>query len=417
MTRSAESVNETSTKEAIQSKNNENEMGKPERQCCPLRRLIQDIKQSVGKPSICRLSRGMNQLSASDRASAIKTLQSTHGNRYVQRMVTHDKLAISYPGDEYEQEANKLAEQAIGISKGYGRGASWQSPAAAPRTDGFNIIHNVLNSSGQPLDTDTRAFMEPRFDRDFGHVRVHTGTQAAMSAHAVNALAFTIGSDIVFGQEQYAPGTLSGRSLLAHELAHVVQPHTSNGMLFRQEAPNAEAAQDNPRAQVIADLNQCIQNAEFFLKNKMANSGAECQYEIDRKKENWQLGGAIVGSALGAYTGAGIGAIPGLVLSNPLAAWGGAVGGFISGGGWGWGMGKDIGGWIANSVYTKADLDECKDKKIREYHEEFDKTEESCKERFNPENVPMPPERGINIEDLPIYEPPSINTDDLPLVK
>src|SRR5438132_1422685 len=85
------------------------------------------------------------------------------------------------------------------------------------------IVHNVLRSPGQPLESGTRAFMEPRFGRDFSQVRVHTDAQAAESAQAVNALAYTVGRDVVFGGGEYAPGTSEGRKLLAHELMHVVQ--------------------------------------------------------------------------------------------------------------------------------------------------------------------------------------------------
>jgi hypothetical protein len=65
--------------------------------------------------------------------------------------------------------------------------------------------------------------MEPRFGRDFSHVRIHRDAQAASSARAVDAHAYTVGRDIVFGRDQYAPETEFGRRLLAHELAHVVQ--------------------------------------------------------------------------------------------------------------------------------------------------------------------------------------------------
>lgn len=85
------------------------------------------------------------------------------------------------------------------------------------------IVHEVLRSPGQPLDKETRAFFEPRFGHDFSRVRVHTGAKAAESARTVNALAYTLGRDVVFGTGQYAPGTGDGRSLLAHELTHVIQ--------------------------------------------------------------------------------------------------------------------------------------------------------------------------------------------------
>src|SRR5437660_938345 len=69
------------------------------------------------------------------------------------------------------------------------------------------IVHDVLNAPGQPLDAATRAFFEPRFGHDFSRVRVHTDAKAAESARAVNATAYTVGRDIVFGAAQYSPGT------------------------------------------------------------------------------------------------------------------------------------------------------------------------------------------------------------------
>jgi hypothetical protein len=85
------------------------------------------------------------------------------------------------------------------------------------------IVHDVLNSPGQPLDSSTRALMELHFGHDFGHVRVHVDSQAAKSASVVDALAFTVADHVVFGARQYEPETLKGRRLVAHELTHVIQ--------------------------------------------------------------------------------------------------------------------------------------------------------------------------------------------------
>lgn len=85
------------------------------------------------------------------------------------------------------------------------------------------IVHEVLRSPGQPLDPTTRAFFEPRFGHDFSQVRLHTDAKAAESARAANALAYTVGRDVVFGEGRYEPGKTEGRKLLAHELTHVVQ--------------------------------------------------------------------------------------------------------------------------------------------------------------------------------------------------
>jgi outer membrane protein OmpA-like peptidoglycan-associated protein len=94
-------------------------------------------------------------------------------------------------------------------------------PSAAPGVP--PVVHSVLNASGRPLDPGTRAFMEPRFGRDFSGVRIHTDGKAAESAKAVQAQAYTVGGDIVFGGGRYRPESGEGRELLAHELAHVVQ--------------------------------------------------------------------------------------------------------------------------------------------------------------------------------------------------
>ena len=92
------------------------------------------------------------------------------------------------------------------------------TPAAAPP-----IVHEVLQSPGQPLDSATRQYFEPRFGHDFGRVRVHADNRAAESARAVNAKAYTVGSNVVFASGQYAPGANGRRELMAHELAHTVQ--------------------------------------------------------------------------------------------------------------------------------------------------------------------------------------------------
>ena len=105
----------------------------------------------------------------------------------------------------------------------------------APVQDTPDIINNVIQSPGQPMDTETQAFMEPRFGHDFSSVRVHTDEQAAESARSVNALAYTVGHDVVFGAGQYAPTTMTGKRLLAHELTHVVQQNQTGTIHRYQE--------------------------------------------------------------------------------------------------------------------------------------------------------------------------------------
>ena len=93
-------------------------------------------------------------------------------------------------------------------------------PVSTPAPPG---VREVLRSPSQPLEAATRAAMEPRFGHDFGKVRVHADRQAGESAQAIDARAYTVGTDVVFAPGQYAPGSPSTNALLAHEFAHVVQ--------------------------------------------------------------------------------------------------------------------------------------------------------------------------------------------------
>jgi hypothetical protein len=104
------------------------------------------------------------------------------------------------------------------------------------------IVHDVLQSPGQPLDAATRAYMEPRFDHDFSRVRVHADGAAAASARSVDALAYTSGSNVVFGEGQFAPESTCGRRLLAHELAHVIQQSDAGA----SHQPDRVGAPDDP---------------------------------------------------------------------------------------------------------------------------------------------------------------------------
>jgi len=113
-----------------------------------------------------------------------------------------------------EEKKKKVQRRAIG-----------ETSSVIPRS-----VESILGSPGRPLDTDTRATMESRFDRSFAAVRVHTDSHAAASARAIDAAAYTSGTHIVFGAGRFEPGTTSGRHLLAHELAHVIQQRNGTAL-------------------------------------------------------------------------------------------------------------------------------------------------------------------------------------------
>lgn len=123
------------------------------------------------------------------------------------------------------------------------------------------IVHDALREPGQPLDAATRSFMEPRFGHNFSQVRVHTDAQAAESARTVNALAFTVGHDVVFDAGRYSPNTAAGRRLLAHELTHTIQQGGAEGtrrgtqhLGVTPEATEAEKEADAAAADVGSGL-------------------------------------------------------------------------------------------------------------------------------------------------------------------
>lgn len=143
------------------------------------------------------------------------------------------KLTLNQPGDHYEQEADRVADQVMRMpdQPKVQRLCTDCEDELQRRPDGRQepelvapaIVHDGIRSAGEPLDAETRGFMESRFGRGFGGVRVHTGPEAASAADSVSALAFTLGHNVVFAGGQYSPHTTAGRHLLAHELTHVVQ--------------------------------------------------------------------------------------------------------------------------------------------------------------------------------------------------
>jgi hypothetical protein len=129
------------------------------------------------------------------------------------------------------------------------RSATGHGPVAAP-----SVVHRVLDTPGEDLDRAARGHLEPRFGHDFSSVRVHTDGQAAASADAVSARAYTVGNHIAFAAGAYRPATDEGRRLIAHELAHTVQQGPTVARTAAAELVVGDS--DDPaehRADAIAD--------------------------------------------------------------------------------------------------------------------------------------------------------------------
>jgi hypothetical protein len=159
--------------------------------------------------------------------AAVRDLLRSTGNRA--------PLPIDSPNSPAEQEAEVIADRVMRKSDS-GRQAQTeiQAPAASP------------SGSGGTLDAATRQFFENRFGEDFSRVRIHTNSEAAASARGLNALAYTAGEHMVFDAGQYAPGTNTGRRLIAHELAHVIQQRTHSRNLIQRQQNPASAAPPPP---------------------------------------------------------------------------------------------------------------------------------------------------------------------------
>src|SRR5690554_2004677 len=184
------------------------------------------------------------------------------------KTIIQPKLKINPPNDIYEKEADSVAEKVMRMpetkmkslffqpkqfpltqiqrecasceskEKLYRKGdreeeeenvqMKGESGESGSRT-APSIVHDAINSPGQPLDKETKNFMESRFGYEFGRVQVHNDPMAHQSAEDIDAKAYTYGIHLVFGKGHYNPGSYSGKELIAHELTHTVQQENYQG--------------------------------------------------------------------------------------------------------------------------------------------------------------------------------------------
>ncbi|HEY2325605.1 MAG TPA: DUF4157 domain-containing protein [Thermoanaerobaculia bacterium] len=212
------------------------------------------------------------------------------------------------------------------------------------------IVHDVLRAPGQPLDRATRHHFGPRFARDFTRVapsqvpqklaigqagdahereadafadnpgapasadlssiRVHTGTQAAQSARAVGARAYTVGNHIVFGAGEYAPQTSAGRRLLAHELAHAGQQNEGRvARTLQRSLTVVDPATAAPNQPAAAAGTAALTNAQLVQQwvTQLCGSGG---WTVD------PASGVLSSASRAAFCDASAGAQPGYTTSG-----------------------------------------------------------------------------------------------------
>ena len=173
------------------------------------------------------------------------------------------KLHVSAPGDQLDQEADRVAELVMRMPENeadLARSEPPELPAASlslskhPQSvEGGATISDTLASqldatrgNGNSMQSSVRGFMERRFGADFSAVRIHTGDYAVQMSRELGAQAFTVGNDIYFDAGRYLPEQQSGRQLLAHELTHTLQRKGAGARVLRSCTTNPPAANEHP---------------------------------------------------------------------------------------------------------------------------------------------------------------------------
>ena len=205
------------------------------------------------------------------------------------------KLTISQPDDPYEREADHVADQVMrmatpptGPKLSFSRHVEQSAQRKCdqceeeeenklqrkPDSGGdasvspSTAVNEVLNQPGEPLDSSTRSFFEPRLGQSFDDVRVHTGARAGEAARDVNAKAFTLGKHVVFGPGQYSPHSEPSKRLLAHELTHVVQQRSEPTTTLARAPLDVDAIVKDVEAGAIPIGLSGIWISLAFLKNR-----------------------------------------------------------------------------------------------------------------------------------------------------
>jgi cytochrome c2 len=213
----------------------------------------------------------------------LNTIAQKKQNPFFKGMPVQRKLTIGAVNDPCEIEADRVADQVVGMSESQVQpqtasqtGALVQRKCAAceeeqiqkksigdsvtpivqRKTAGAesgtasNAITNQINNSkggGTSMDKSTSSYMESRFGTDFSGIRIHTDNNAIQMSRELNAQAFTVGNDIYFNEGKYNPGDNSGKHLLAHELTHTLQQEGVQRKVQRQQMDGEIDLMDDPR--------------------------------------------------------------------------------------------------------------------------------------------------------------------------
>ncbi len=232
----------------------------------------------------------LQRMNAIQRQAGMKEINRVQGNRHVQGLVAtmrastppptvQPKLSVSQPGDQFEQEADRVADEVMRMPASatpppppgdagdknnkptlsarpqaldrYVQRAPKDPVAGQPVNNNVESkISDMRRSGGDPLPDTERNFFESRMGVDLSGVKVHTDSTAVQTSRDLNARAYTVGSDVAFNSGEYQPGTPEGRRLMAHELTHVVQQGGAGNLERKvQRAQQVELPVAGPEAE------------------------------------------------------------------------------------------------------------------------------------------------------------------------
>jgi Domain of unknown function (DUF4157) len=265
----------------------------PERREITIRAFAQKPKATHQTKSAKSMTRTRARSMPGGVVNSILHLQRTVGNQAVQRLLqahtanvegdsatVKTKLTVNTPGDTYEQEADRIADQVMATPS---RSAASNAPPRIQRFLGQPngqidaapaSVEQTLASAGRPLEAGLRQDMEQRLGHDFSQVRVHSGAMAEQSARDVNANAYTVGHNVVFGAGRFAPQTQEGRRLIAHELTHVVQQSRSQLPIATATRPGLVQRQKGQAARAKVEEAMKELKAKFGLAEVTEENGA-----------------------------------------------------------------------------------------------------------------------------------------------
>jgi hypothetical protein len=210
-------------------------------------------------------------------------VQHTIGNHGLLRrhgLPIQAKLKVSDPNDEYEQEADRVADVIVGITDLPASPPVYQArlfDSSRTSKPDQELEHRIqsIEGGGRPLSESARVFFEHRFGADFNNVRIHHDANADGLNRALNSHAFTSGQNIFISQGEYEPHCESGRKLLAHELTHVLhqsgdtktlQPATAT-MIQKKDRVLAHATGEGEWVEYVPVQRRSIKQWQLFLKD------------------------------------------------------------------------------------------------------------------------------------------------------